>query len=162
MILFLPRVFKLNFSHNIVQYFPEDNPYRRSLEYVDENLNGTITLEVVVDTGRENGLYDPQVLGAIEMANRRFQDYQHPDIHVGKVFSLTDIVKETHQALNENHPDAFRVPQKRDVIAQELFLFENSGASDLGKVVDSQSAITRLTIKTPWVDSVIFGTRVGR
>ncbi len=155
LVIFLPAVFKLKFSHNIVQYFPNDNPYRQSLEHVDDNLNGTITLEVVLDTHQENGLYDPEVLNRIEEFTGQLQDFQHPDIHVGKVFSITDILKETHQALNENNPAAYHVPQDRDVIAQELFLFENSGADDLERIVDSQFSKTRITIKTPWVDAVV-------
>ena len=149
LIIFVPAVFKLKFSHNIVQYFPNDNPYRQSLEHVDDNLNGTITLEVVLDTHQENGLYDPGVLNRIEDFTGQLQDFQHPEIHVGKVFSITDILKETHQALNENDPAAYHVPQERDIIAQEFFLFENSGADDLERIVDSQFSKTRITIKTP-------------
>jgi hypothetical protein len=155
LIISVPGVFKLKFSHNIVQYFPDDHPDRQSLEYVDKHLNGTITLEVVLDTNRENGLYDPEMLNRIEDFTGQIKDFQHPEIRVGKVFSITDILKETHQALNDNDPDAYRVPQERDVIAQELFLFENSGADDLERIVDSQFSKTRITIKTPWVDAVV-------
>ena len=155
LIIFVPAVFKLKFSHNIVKYFPNDNPYRQSLEHVDDKLNGTITLEVVLDTNQENGLYDPGVLNRIEDFKGQLQVFRHPEIHVGKVFSITDILKETHQALNENDPAAYRVPQERDVIAQELFLFENSGADDLERIVDSQFSKTRITLKTPWVDAVV-------
>ena len=155
LIIFVPAVFKLKFSHNIVQYFPDDNPYRQSLEHVDESLNGTITLEVVLDTHKENGLYDPGVLNRIEYLTRQLQEFQHPEIYVGKVFSIIDILKETHQALNENDPAAYHVPQERDIIAQELFLFENSGADDLERIVDSQFSKTRITIKTPWVDAMV-------
>lgn len=155
LVIFAPAVFMLQFSHNIVQYFPEDNPYRLSLEHVDQRLNGTITLEVVLDTDQENGLYEPAMLNRIEDFTRQIQDIQHPGIRVGKVFSITDIVKETHQALNENDSRAYRVPQERDVVAQELFLFENSGADDLERIVDSRFSKTRITIKTPWADAVV-------
>ena len=155
LIIFLPGVFKLKFSHNIVQYFPPDHPYRQSLEHVDRHLNGTITLEVVVDTRHENGLYEPGLLNRIEAFSGQLEAYRHPQIHVGKVFAITDILKETHKALNENAPDAFRVPRQRDVVAQEFLLFENSGSDDLERIVDSQFSKTRLTIKTPWVDAMV-------
>jgi len=155
LIIFVPAVFKLKFSHNIVQYFPDNNPYRQNLNYVDAHLNGTITLEIVLDTGRENGLYDPWVLDRIETFSRQIENFHQSEIHVGKVFSITDILKETNQALNENDPGAYRIPQERDVIAQEFFLFENSGADDLEKIVDSRFSKTRITIKTPWVDAVV-------
>jgi len=155
LIIFAPAVFKLKFSHNIVQYFPDNSTYRNNLEYVDQNLNGTITLEVVLDTGRENGLYDPEILNGIEQFSRQTEQLRQPDIRVGKIFSITDILKETHQALNENHPDAYSIPQDRHLIAQEMLLFENSEADDLERIVDSQFSKTRITIKTPWVDAVV-------
>jgi len=74
---------------------------------------------------------------------------------VGKVFSITDILKETNQALNGNDPLFYKIPESRDLIAQELLLFENSGSDDLEKVVDSQFKKTRITLKIPYVDIVV-------
>lgn len=42
--VFLPAVFQLEFSHNVVQYFPDAMPYRHDLEYIDRHLKGTISL----------------------------------------------------------------------------------------------------------------------
>ena len=57
-LLFFPAVFLLKFSHNIVEYFPDSSPYRQNLAFIDTRLKGSITLEIVMDTQRENGLYD--------------------------------------------------------------------------------------------------------
>ena len=35
------------------------------------------------------------------------------------------------QALNENRLSHYRIPDRRDLIAQEFLLFENSGSDDL-------------------------------
>ena len=153
--IFIPAVFKLNFSHNVIQYFPDHMPYRHDVAYIDEALKGTITLELVIDTGRENGVQDPQILNRIEKFSRETEKIQRTDIAVGKVFSITDILKEIHQALNENNPEYYRIPQDRQLVAQEFLLFENSGADDLERIVDSQFSKTRVTIKTPWVDAVV-------
>jgi len=75
---------------------------------------------------------------------------------VGKVFSIIDVLKETNKALHDNDPAYYTIPQDKMVVAQELLLFENSGSGDLEKLVDSQFSKTRITIKTPWVDSVIY------
>ena len=39
---------------------------RQNLDLVDEILRGSATMEVVVDTGRENGLYEPAVMNGLE------------------------------------------------------------------------------------------------
>ncbi|MCK5614292.1 MMPL family transporter, partial [Candidatus Pacearchaeota archaeon] len=77
------------------------------------------------------------------------------DIFVGKVFSINDIIKEINQALHGNDTAYYTIPQARKTVAQELFLFENSGSDDFERIVDSQFQKTRITIKTPWVDAII-------
>ena len=153
--VFFPAVFLLNFSHNIVAYFPEDSSYRQNLGFIDTRLKGSITLEIVMDTHRENGLHEPEILNRIEAFGRQTETFQKDDIAVGKVFSITDILKEIHQALNENDPAYYSIPQDRRVVAQEFLLFENSGSDDLERIVDNQFSQTRITIKTPWVDAVV-------
>ena len=157
-IVFAPAVFKLKFSHNVVSYFPDRLPYRHDVAFIDKNLKGTIALELVIDTGRENGIQDPMVLNLIEQFCREIEKIQRPEIAVGKVYSITDILKEINQALNENNPEFYRIPQDRQLVAQEFLLFENSGADDLERIVDSQFSKTRITVKTPWVDAVVCRT----
>ena len=154
-LIFFPAVFLLNFSHNIVAYFPDGSSIRQNLGFIDTRLKGSITLEIVLDTHRENGLHAPEILNRIEDFGRQAEALHQDGIAVGKVFSITDILKEIHQALNENDPAYYSIPQNREVVAQELLLFENSGSDDLERIVDNQFSQTRITIKTPWVDAVV-------
>lgn len=147
---------QLQFSHNIVEYFPEHWPVKQDLSFIDRHLKGTITLEVTADTGEPNGLYRPDILNRIDTFTQRISTIADRDFFVGKIFSINDIVKEINQALHANDPAYYTIPQDRETIAQELILFENSGADDLERVVDNQFQKTRITIKTPWVDAVIY------
>ena len=95
------------------------------------------------------------MLNRIEEVHREIEKTNRADISVGKVISITDILKEIHQAINENDKAFYRIPQHRDVIAQEFLLFENSRADDLSRIVDSQFKKTRITVKTSWVDALV-------
>ncbi len=123
---------------------------------IDNHLKGIIPLEVIIDTKKENGIYDPEILNAIENFTRHIEKIDHREISVGKVFSIIDIIKEINQALHENQANQYTIPQDRNAIAQELILFENSGSDDLDRIVDSEFRKTRITIKTSWVDAVVF------
>ena len=57
---------QLRFSHFPLQWLPEDNFARVATEAVDENLKGSLTLEVIIDTEKTNGLYNPEVLRVID------------------------------------------------------------------------------------------------
>jgi hypothetical protein len=51
-----------------------------------------------------------------------------------------------HRALHDGDPAAYHLPETRDAIAQELFLYEASGGDELGSWVDpTDYAITRVS-----------------
>ena len=148
-------VFRLEFSHDVIRYFPDSSPVKQAVAAIDQVFRGTITLEVVVDTGATDGILNPAVLERIESLAGELPGLDVRGISVGKVFAVTDILKEIHKALHDNDPAYYRVPTDRDTVAQEMLLFENSGADDLERVVDRDYRKTRVTVKTPWVDAVI-------
>ncbi|MFH2065130.1 MAG: MMPL family transporter [Pseudomonadota bacterium] len=146
---------RLELTHHIIQYFPESFAVRQNAILIDHEMRGILTIEVVVDTKRENGIYDPDLLDRIERMARWLEQVERNELFVGKVFSINDILKETHQALHGNDPQYYVIPRDREIIAQEFLLFENSGADDLEHIVDSRFSKTRMTIKIPWVDLVV-------
>jgi predicted RND superfamily exporter protein len=127
-------------------WFPPEHPFRQASELVNDRFQAAMAMEVLIDTGVENGLYDPGVLREIDALQDFIQEVDLPHIRVGKVISLTDILKETHKALNENDPLAYTIPGTRELVAQELLLFENSGSDALTEVVDSQFRFAHLQV----------------
>ena len=153
---------QLRFSHNQLTWFPESSGVRKSTETIDRAMNGSITMELVVDTGRENGLHDPRVLNALDELCTSLEEMKGDGYFVGKAWSLTTILKEINKALHENRSEFYSIPQDRDLISQELLLFENSGSDDLEDVVDSRFSKARVAIKLPWVDAVKYEEIVQR
>jgi predicted RND superfamily exporter protein len=147
-------VVQIRFSHHPLSWFPSDNQVRVDTEAIDHHLRGSLSMEVVIDGGRENGLYDPDLLVRLEAANREMEATTDGDLFVGKAWSVTTILKEIHQALNENRAEFYAIPDDRDLIAQEFLLFENSGSDDLEDVVDTPFSKARLTLKVPFLDAV--------
>jgi len=145
---------KIRFSHDVLGWFPEKNEVRQATEKIDNELRGSLNLEVIIETGQENGLYQPALLNRIEKAATYVESLKLEDLFVGKAWSLTTILKEINQALNENRSGFYTIPQNRDLVAQEFLLFENSGSDDLEDVVDSQFSMARFTIKGPFKDAV--------
>lgn len=148
---------KVYFSHNVLEWLPETLEVRRSTEILDQELRGSVALEMIIDTGRENGLYDREVLLAIEQLTKEIgSDYETNDLFVGKVISLNTIIKEIHQALHGNRPEFYKIPDNAKLIPQELLLFENSGSEDLEDTVDSQFRQVRVSFKVPWLDALLY------
>jgi predicted RND superfamily exporter protein len=149
-------VMRLSISHDPIRWFPEDEPLRVAMERLNDDLHGVMYIETLVETGRAGALREPEMLGRLERMQTLAQQAEYGGIYVGKAISILDVVKETHQALNENRADFYRIPQSRELLAQELLLFENSGSDDLEKLVDSQFSQARITLKVPFVDAIYY------
>ncbi|TDI98792.1 MAG: hypothetical protein E2O73_08565 [Deltaproteobacteria bacterium] len=153
---------RVRFSQNELEWFPEQEPLREAMALFDRELKGALTLELLVQTGEENGLYSPELLQQIEALGVANQSFSHRGLFIGKTISITDVVKETHQALNENRADFYTIPDNRQLIAQELLLFENSGTDDLEDLTDSQFSMARVSMKVPWADSMLYPEFLAR
>lgn len=153
-VLSIVSIFSIRFTHHPLEWFQADNPIRTATEKIDTVLRGSLTLEMVIDTGEENGLYNPDLLNRLEKAATDIEAMEYEDLFVGKAWSITTILKEINQALNENRAEFYTIPQDRQLIAQELLLFEMSGSDDLEDVVDNQFSMARFTIKVPFKDAV--------
>ena len=145
---------QMKYSHNPLTWLPETNEARIATEQIDQEMRGTISLELIIDTKKENGLYDYALLKSIEETAAYAETISTDKYFVGKVVSIVDVMKEIHKALHANASEYYVLPQDPDLIAQEILLFENSGSDDLEDFVDSQFSKARITMKMPWVDSV--------
>ncbi len=144
---------QLYFYHNPLHWLPKNADIRVATSTIDQALRGTNTIEVVVNTNDTNGLYDPKIISNINSIQDTLEKNGIGNQVVGKTVSIADILKETHQALNENKNSYYTVPDNRETIAQELLLFENSGSNDLEELTDNQFSKARLTVKIPWADA---------
>jgi hydrophobe/amphiphile efflux-3 (HAE3) family protein len=144
----------LRFSHKPIVWFAKDHPVRMATNIVDDKLKGSVTIEIVIDTKQVNGLYEPSMLNKIDQFSKDILKIKTDKYFIGKTLSIVDIVKETNKALNENKKEFYTIPQDKNLIAQELLLFENSGSDDLEDFVDSQFSKARITVKVPYIDSI--------
>lgn len=144
----------LRVSSNPTSWLPPDHPYRVATDFAEDRFGGAMTYELLIDTGRADGIKQPEVLNAIEGLDEVVADHRGRGARITHTSSIVEIVKESHQALNADDPAYYVLPQDARLIAQELLLFENGGADDLEKVVDPDYSRTHLTLKTTWRDGV--------
>lgn len=148
---------RIHFSHNVLIWLPKDLDVRQSTVEIDREMRGSVVLEVILDSGKENGLYNRDILLSLDRLTQELErDYGDREVFIGKSISVTTIVKEIHQALHGNDPAFYKIPENEKLIPQEFLLFENSGSEDLEDVVDSQFRLARVTLKVPWQDALLY------
>ena len=153
----LAGVTKVLFSHDGLEWLPEELGVRQATQLLDRELKGTVVLEMVLDTGRENGLYDRATLLDMErlMADL-VADYADHEVQIGKALAITTLLKEVHQALHGNDPAFYKIPDNEKLIPQEFLLFSNTGSDDIANLTDSQYRFARVTLKVPWQDALLY------
>ncbi len=146
---------QLNVSHWPVRWFPDDHPFRVSTEVIDTRMGGSATLEVLFDTKTPGGIYEPDFMEKVSEVERiATTEMSFPNgIVVKNTQSVLDVLKESNKALNENRDEFYKVPDTRELIAQELFLFSNSGSDDLERLVDVGFSKARLSLSIPNTDT---------
>ncbi len=125
-----------------------------------DELGGALTIEVLFESDQENGLHSPALLAKMEALHKSNESLSLNGLSIGKSLSIVDLLKETNQALHENQSDYRRIPDDRQLIAQELLLFENSGADDIADFSDSLFSTGRMTLRAPWSDSLLLAPLV--
>lgn len=127
----------------IAQY-PQDSKIRKSFEIADRDMIGTQTMEIYIDLGAEYALHDPQVLRTINaLQDKLEQDYSK---YVVRTQSLVEVVKDSYQTLNENRAEMYKIPESPQMLAQTLFLFDNSNPVDRRKMVSDDYMRTHISV----------------
>ncbi|MCK4738272.1 MAG: MMPL family transporter, partial [Sulfurimonas sp.] len=110
-----------------------------------------------IDTKKENGLYDSELLRGLDSARKKAEAIENDKYFVGKGWSVADVLKEIHRALHENKQEYYVVTNNSALIPQEFLLFENSGSDDLEDLIDSSFSKARLTFKLKWIEAGEYG-----
>ena len=160
---------QLNVESNLESYFKADAPFVVANKAM-EKMSGSRTINIVIKINKEGEPWkNPENLKLVE----DFQIFLSTDQKVKRTFSLVDLIKRISYAFNENRADFNRLPQAvefleseetfeengqsvkrsvkrevsgRDLVAQYLVLYENSGGDVLSDVINSEYRNLNLSV----------------
>ena len=124
-------------------YFPEDNQLNVATNFLEANLGGATTLEIIFDSGKEDGFKDPVFLKKVA----EFQDWLDGQPFVTSNASIVDVLKSMNRSLNNDDPKSYVLPDSREAIAQEFLLYTMSlpQGMDVNDRVSVKSDAIRMT-----------------
>ncbi len=134
---------------NTIKMFSKDLPVRQAFDYVDSHMGGSMSVEIMIDSGKKDGVKDPAFLRQLES----LQDYINKHPMTMKTMSVLDLLKKMNQALHENHPEHYTLPETKEQASEYMFLYETSGGGELDKQVSFNYDIARLTARTKSLDT---------
>lgn len=131
---------RLKVGTNPMTYFKRGDPIRRATTQIDQRLGGSVTLEFLVQTGKE-GLKDPAILRRLEA----LQKWLEGRPGVTRVLSIVNTLKELQRVLHDGKAEAAKLPASRELAAQLYLLLE--GEEDFRRELQRNYSLTRLTAR---------------
>ena len=128
---------------NYVTLFKQSSQTRQDIEYFDDTYRGMMNLDIILDSGEEEGIKGPVFLAQLDQIQSWLQQRET----MGPINSMADYLKEINQALNGDDPEFYRLPSSPEMAAQLLLLYESSGANeDLSDIKDFENRYARLVV----------------
>jgi len=152
LILSLISMIPLNeLNDEYVKYFDERIDFRRHTDFATANLTGIYALDFSLGAGESGGISRPEFLQKVEAFARWFRT-QPEVIHVN---TFTDIMKRLNKNLHEDKASWYRIPDRRDLSAQYLLLYEMSlpYGLDLNNQINVDKSSTRLNVTVHSISS---------
>lgn len=127
---------------NTVRYFKEDVPWRKAVNFLQDNIAGPMSYEIVVDSQKNDGIKDPKFLRTLEDFYKDF--YSAFPNEVRHISSLLEVIKKFNQVMN----DSKTVPNSSNLVAQYLLLYSLSlpQGMEINDQMDINERLLRVTV----------------
>ncbi len=133
------------------KYFAPGYPVRDANDFLVKSMGGTGGFNLVIRAGEEEGVKDPAFLAKVEA----YQAWVESLPYVRQAVSILDILKATNRSLHGDKQEYFKIPDTREAVSQELFLYTMSlpQGMDINHQVTVRNDAMRVTVLWTIVDS---------
>lgn len=128
----------------VVDDLPEDDRIYKDLKFIEKHFHGVIPFEVEVDSRRENGIVDPELLNQIKLMQREFAQY--PEFT--KPVSVVEALKFVYQGYRGGDPKYYNLPGALEL--RKLTEYQGNitgGESAFNSFIDSTKRYTRISFQ---------------
>ncbi len=110
---------------------------------INQTMDGTYTLDVLIETENTEDIYEPEILTKIDEAQRFLETLPN----VGGTTSVVDYIKQMHKAVNENQQGYYTIPDNKLLIAQLFLLYSASGdPTDFEDEIDGERRLALIRV----------------
>jgi uncharacterized protein len=152
-------IFRLKSVGYIVDDLPKTDKLYTDLKFFENNFNGVMPLEIVVDTKQRNGIRK-NTLKTINAMDSLSQ-YLSSKSYIGKPLSIAEGMKFAEQAFFEGDSSNYRVPGENDLLALKSYLSPNTDSGNsknsfsklVSSFMDTAKQQTRISVSMKDVGS---------
>lgn len=134
----------VNVDTEFLKQFDESTQIRKSAQFVQDNIGGTIPIEIIIDSKEKSGINESEFMKDVDSFSKAFaQRYER----IRHISSLADIVKKYNQLMNGNKEQFYSIPNSKELISQYMLLYSLSLPQGMGinDLMDVDSRYLRVT-----------------
>ncbi len=121
-LLMISLVPRNQLNDEFVKYFDKSTEFRQSTDFLNENMGGLYTLEISIHANGTGAINEPRFLQNM----KQFIDWLSTQPEVIHTNTITDTFKRLNKNMHGDNEEWYRLPEKRELAAQYLLLYEMS------------------------------------
>jgi len=137
-------IYQINISGSMLDDMPKKKNFFKDIVFFDEQFNGIVPLQIIVDTKRKDGVFKLSTLKRLEKIEnviKKIPELSNPN-------SVTQIVKFAKQAYYNGNPNYFSLPssqENRFIMSYFKNYKPESAKNFTSNFVDKENKIARIT-----------------
>jgi len=150
----------------IRMFKPSSYLYQSDLK-MGELFDGTLTTNLIIDSGKKNGAKDPKFLIEIEkLRNWIISPDNRNNYHLLHTSSFSDVIKRMHMAMNNDDQRYYSIPESASTVTDYLEIYsgedrDSDGRFDsLEQFTDSEYRYVNILIRFGSINNKILSTNI--
>lgn len=136
-------IYTIRISGSLLEDMPKSAGFFKDIEFFEDEFDGIMPLEILIDTQRDKGVMKLSTLKRME----QLQDLLSEEDELSKPLSVVNLVKYSKQAYYNGNPKYFQLPtsQEQNFILPYAKNLGGEGNNILNTYVDSTGRYARMT-----------------
>ncbi|MBN1101946.1 MAG: MMPL family transporter, partial [Deltaproteobacteria bacterium] len=151
---FVYQLSRLYVTNDPLSYFKKDHPLIREARQVHRDLSGMKVFFITLESDRDNAFQEPRNLEKLVA----IQEFLEKQAIFDRSVSLADHLALVNRELHRGDPDYFRIPERRELVAQYLLFFHRK---DLARYVSHDFRQANIVVHHDVSDSKLLNRYIG-
>ncbi|MGQ9843829.1 MAG: efflux RND transporter permease subunit, partial [Spirochaetota bacterium] len=123
---------KVKVESSVHAYFKEGDYILRSSKIIGQKFGGATGLNILIDTGKPDGVKDPQFLKFVDQFREWLVSDENTDLNIGRTDAFSDFVKTINLAMNNNNIAYYSIPNTLEDVDSYIDLYSGKDDNDNG------------------------------
>lgn len=142
LVLSIIGIYQMRITGSRIEDLPKDTHFYKDIQFFEQEFDGIMPMEIVVDTERKNGVLKPATLKRMD----ELGSIIHEIPELSRPISVVDLIKYSKQAFYNGIPKYYQLPTSQEnTFIMDVARKSSSDGNLLKSFVDSTGQTARLT-----------------